>query len=173
VSITVGEEPAAANAHGDKRREGRKALLKRAQVVFDNAGIDCIVENMSSSGARIRFGSPVALPEVVALRLHNGSTHPARRCWSRGAAAGLEFSGEGPAGEAERRHLAQAVQEAVAAADPAEAVRLLRQVWFFGDEELRRAAEALEYARARFVHAITPHLTDRPANPPPIGGSRG
>jgi len=65
------------------------------------------------------------------------------------------------------------VQEAVAAADPAEAVRLLRQVWFFGDEELRRAAEALEYAQARFVHAVTPHLTEGPANPPPIGGGRG
>ena len=65
------------------------------------------------------------------------------------------------------------MQDAVAAADPAEAVRLLRQVWFFGDEDLRRAAEALEYARARFVHAITPHLTDRAATPPPIGGGRG
>jgi hypothetical protein len=173
VSITVGEEPAAADAHGDKRCEGRKLLLKRAQVVFDNAGIDCIVENMSGSGARIRFGNPIALPEVVALRFPDGTSHPARRCWSRGASVGLKFTGEGPAGEAERRHLARAVQEAVAAADPAEAVRLLRQVWFFGDEDLRRAADALEYARSRFVHAVTPHLTGRAATPPPIGGDRG
>ena len=142
-------------------------------MVFDNAGIDCIVENMSGSGARIRFGNPIALPEVVALRFPDGTSHPARRCWSRGASVGLKFTGEGPAGEAERRHLARAVQEAFAAADPAEAVRLLRQVWFFGDEDLRRAADALEYARSRFVHAVTPHLTGRAATPPPIGGDRG
>jgi PilZ domain len=172
VSITVGEVPAAADAHDNKRREGRKALLKRAQVVFENAGIDCIVENMSGSGARIRFGSPIALPEVVALRFHDGTSYPARRCWSRGTVVGLEFSGEGPAGEAERRHLAEALQDALVATDPADAMSLLRQVWFFGDEELRRAGEAFEYARARFVNAITPHLVDRAGTPPPKGGGR-
>ena len=64
---------------------------------------------------------------------------------------GLKFTARVQRGRPERRHLARAVQEAVAAADPAEAVRLLRQVWFFGDEDLRRAADELEYARSRFV----------------------
>lgn len=164
----VAEEPAAETAEGeeDKRREGRKAFLKRAQVVFEGAGIDCIVENMSNGGARVRFGNPIALPEVFALRFHDGTSHPARRRWSRGEVAGLQFSGAGPAAEAERRHLAQAVQEAVAAADPTEAMRLLRHVWFFGDEELRRAAEAVEFARARFLSALDPHVARR--GPPPV-----
>ena len=56
------------DADADKRREGRKAFLKRAQVVFEGAGVDCIVENMSKGGARVRFATPVALPEVLALR---------------------------------------------------------------------------------------------------------
>ncbi len=168
----VAEVPADASgedAPGDKRREGRKAFLKRAQVVFDGAGIDCIVENMSDSGARVRFGSPVALPDVLALRFHDGTSHPARRRWARGAVAGLQFSGEGPAAEAGRRHLARAVHDAVAVADPAEALRLLRHVWFFGDESLRRAAEALEVARARFVSALDPHLASRAAPPMSVG----
>ena len=152
----------------DKRHEARKATLKRAQVVFDGAGMDCIVENMSNSGARVRFGNPIALPNVLALRFHDGTSHPARRCWGRGEVVGLEFSGEGPAAEAERRHLARAVQDAVAAADPGEAVRLLRHVWFFGDENLRRAAEALEVARARFVSALDPHLAGRVQSPLPM-----
>jgi hypothetical protein len=63
--------------------------------------------------------------------------------------------------------LARAVQDAVAAADPGEAMRLLRHVWFFGDENLRRAAEALEVARARFVSALDPHLAGR-TQPPPV-----
>jgi PilZ domain-containing protein len=165
VDRTLGGGPAAeaVDASEDKRREGRKAFLKRAQVVFDGGGIDCIVENMSSAGARVRFGSPIALPEVFALRFQDGGSHPARRRWARGEVAGLEFSGQGPAAEAKRRHLAQAVQDAVAATDPAEAVRLLRGVWFFGDENLRRAAEALEIARARFVAALDPHVSNQAA----------
>lgn len=161
----MGEAPAAekAEAPAENRREARKAFLKRAQVVFDGAGFDCIVENMSSAGARVRFANPVALPDVFALRFNDGTTHPARRRWSHGEVAGLQFSGEGPAAETERRHLARAVQEAVAAADPAEAIRLLRHVWFFGDDELRRAAEAAEVARARFVSALGPHLASRTA----------
>ncbi len=168
----VGEEPAAeaADVGANKRRETRKAFLKRAQVVFDGVGIDCIVENMSNSGARVRFGNPIPLPDVLALRFHDGTTHPARRCWAHGDVAGLQFSGEGPAAEADRRHLAQAMQGAVAAADPTEAMRLLRHVWFFGDEELRRAAEALEFSRARFVAALSPHLANRAVPPPMIIG---
>ena len=164
---TSSEGPAveAVDAPEDKRREGRKAFLKRAQVVFDGGGIDCIVENMSSAGARVRFGSPVALPAVFALRFLDGGSHPARRRWASGQMAGLEFRGEGPAAEAKRRHLVRAVQHAVAAADPAEAVRLLRRVWFFGDEDLRRAAEALEIARARFVAALDPHFASQAAPP--------
>ena len=42
----VGEEPPAGAAPGaaaaDKRGEGRKAVLKRAQVVFNGGAIDCL-----------------------------------------------------------------------------------------------------------------------------------
>lgn len=167
---TAAEEPvteAPNDAGSNKRREARKAFLKRAQVVFDGAGIDCIVENMSGSGARVRFNTPMPLPEVLALRFNDGTSYPARRRWAHGELAGLEFYGESPEAEAERRHLARAVQEAVAAADLTEALHLLRNVWFFGDEDLRRAAEAVELARVRFVSALTPHIANRAVRPLP------
>lgn len=160
------EEAPAPEAEGRtyKRREGRKAFLKRAQVVFEGTGVDCIVENMSKGGARVRFGNPIALPEVLALRFHDGASHPARRRWAHGAVAGLEFSGAGPEAEAERRDLARTVRDAMAAADPAEALRSLRYAWFFGDEELRRAANTLEMAHAKFLGALAPHMGQpRPA----------
>lgn len=152
------EGGAAEEGRGNQRREPRKAFLKRAQIVFDGAGVDCIVENMSKGGARVRFGNPIALPDVVALRFNDGTSHPARRRWARGEVAGLEFSGAGPAADTERRDLARSVRDAVAAADPAEALRSLGYVWFFGDEELRRAAAALEMAQARFMGAIAAHV---------------
>lgn len=170
-----GAEPAdeaADDADGDKRREARKAFLKRAQILFEGAGFDCIVENMSGGGARVRFASPTPLPEVLALRFHDGTSHAARRRWSHGELAGLEFSGAGPAAEAERRHLAQAVREAVAAADPAEAVGLLRNARFFGDDDLRRAVGALEIAWARFLTTLDPHVGKRGAPPPAPGAGR-
>ena len=165
MDTTLSMEPAAgaADAPDDKRREARKAFLKRAQVVVEGAGFDCVVENMSAAGARVRFANPVALPEVFALRFNDGASYSARRRWCRGEVVGLEFSGESPAAESERRHLVRVVQEAVPAADPADAVRMLRRVWFFGDENLRRAAEALEVARARFVGALDPHVTGQAA----------
>lgn len=160
------EERAAAeptDAPDDQRREYRKAFLKRAQIVFNGAGIDCIVENMSEGGARIRLGTPIALPDVVSLRFNDGTSYSARRRWSRGTVVGIQFDGEGPGAEAGRRHLAQALRAAVDATDPAEAMRLLRQVWFFGDEDLRRAAEAVEVARARLDSALSRHIEGRPA----------
>jgi len=174
VDGTVQDAPeVAGHAAADKRGKGRKAVLKRAQVVFDNAAMDCIVENMSDGGARVRFGHPVALPEVVSLRFSDGASHPARRRWARGEVAGLQFSGAGPAAEAERRHLLAAVQDAVAAADPAETMRLLRQVWYFGDEGLRRAAEAFEGASARFLAALDPHVARRAVAPAPVKAADG
>lgn len=174
----VGEDPPAGMAADEataanKRGEGRKAVLKRAQIVFNGAAIDCIVENMSKGGARVRFGNPMPLPEVFALRFNDGTSHPALRRWAHGASVGLEFSGAGPAAEAERRHLSAAVRDAAAAADPAETVRLLRQVWFFGDEGLRRAAEGLEIARARFMAALDPHLPGHATAPPRVTAKDG
>ena len=100
----VGAEPmpgtAVDDAAAEKRGEGRKAVLKRAQVVFDGAAIDCIVENMSSGGARVRFGNPMPLPQTLALRFHDGAAHPAVRRWAHGDVAGLQFSGGGPAASA-------------------------------------------------------------------------
>lgn len=150
----------------NKRSEPRNAVLKRAQAVFDGIGLDCIVENMSNGGARIRFGTPTVLPDLLALRFNDGTSHAAERRWAHGMAAGLRFIGSGAAAEAERKHMITAVQDATAAATASETIRLLRQAWYFGDEGLRRATEAFEVARARFMAALDPHLPSRKAASP-------
>jgi hypothetical protein len=145
----------------EQRHDGRKGYLKRAQIVFGGALVDCVVENMSATGARVRLGNPTPLPETFALRFHDGTAHAARRRWSHGIAVGIEFEGAGPAAEADRRHMAEAVQEASLAADPAAVLRLLRNAWFFGDEALRRAAADLELAHIRFTAALAPYTAVR------------
>ena len=145
----------------EQRQDHRKGVLKRAQVVVDGAVLDCIVENLSATGAKLRFAPPAPLPEALALRFPDGTSHAARRTWSRGATVGIAFEGGGPAAEAERRHLVEAVREASLAADPAAMLDLLRTGWFFGDEQLRRAAADLELAQVRFTAALAPHLGRR------------
>ena len=142
----------------EQRQGHRKAFLKRAQIVVAGSVVDCVVENLSDIGARVRLGSPTPLPEAFALRLSNGTSHAARRRWARGAVVGMEFEGAGPTMEAERLHMIGAVEAAARAADPAAMLGLLRSAWFFGDEALRRAAAELELAQLRFAVALAPHL---------------
>ena len=145
----------------EHRHDHRKSFLKRAQIVVGGGVVDCVVENLSATGAKVRLGGPTALPETFALRFHDGTSHAARRRWSLGTAVGMEFEGAGPAAEAERRHMVEAVRDASSAADPAAMLALLRTAWFFGDETLRRAAADLELAQVRFIAALGPHMGPR------------
>ena len=145
----------------EQRNVARKGFLKRAQIVDGRTALDCVVENLSAAGAGLRFGVPVPVPETFKLRFPDGTTHPARRRWARGTAVGIAFEGEGPVGEAERRHLLETVRDASLAADPAAMMALLRTAWFFGDEALRRAAADLELAQARFSAVLAPHMPPR------------
>ena len=145
----------------EQRHDARKAFLKRAQIIDGGAVLDCVVENLSATGARLRLGAPTPLPEAFALRFNDGASHAARRRWSRGTTVGVEFEGAGPSAEAERRHMVEAVREASLAADPRAMLDLLRTAWFFGDEGLRRAAADLELAQLRFAAALAPHMEPR------------
>ena len=142
----------------EHRHDNRKSFLKRAQIVVGGGMMDCVVENLSATGARVRLNGPSAVPETFALRFHDGSSHTARRRWSLGTSVGMEFEGAGPAAEAERRHMVEAVREASLAADPAAMLALLHTAWFFGDETLRRAAADLHVAQVRFGTALAPHV---------------
>ncbi len=78
------------NAQFD-RQSDRKAVLRTAKVVFDNAVFDCLIIDMSARGARVRFGSTLAVPMNVSLKLPDGTSYDAVRRWVRGEEAGLEF----------------------------------------------------------------------------------
>jgi hypothetical protein len=142
----------------EQRRGRRKGVLKRAQIVVDGVVFNCVVENLSATGAKLRLGVPTPLPEAFAVRFPDGTSHAARRSWSRGTTVGVAFEAGSPAAEAEQRHLVEAVREASLAADPAAMLGLLRAAWFFGDETLRRAAADLELAQVRFTAALAPHM---------------
>lgn len=138
----------ARDAGGNKRRAPRSTVLKRAQIVAGDAVFDCIVVDISESGARVRTATVVPVPERVVLRFAGGTSTPAIRRWTRGVEIGFEFvAGAALRGAAAQR--AWAAYESLRDGRMEEAIRLLRAERFFDDEALRQAAEAAEAARAR------------------------
>lgn len=103
----------------DKRGAHRDRVLKGAQLVFGNSTFDCVVLDITVSGARVSLAVPAQLPKDVALRLRDGTSYPAALRWARGLEIGLEFVGRVSAtGDEGRNRRASAALEAVQSADP-------------------------------------------------------
>lgn len=144
-----GTEPPQANL-GERRKASRAPVIKSAKVAIGiGQGIyNCLVLDESSKGALVDFGALVSLPDEVTLQISNGAIYQARRSWSVGTKAGLEYIGERVVtGDtaAWMMKLSDMLQtEGVLAA-----VSSMRASRFFNHEELRHAAEAAETAFSR------------------------
>ena len=160
-------EKGGAEASHDKRDTQRDRVIKSAQITFGNSVLDCIVLNISVSGARVAFGIPALVPEIMVLRLRDGSSYPACRRWARGMEIGLAFTGRVIAsGDEGRIRRAGAALEAAHATDPTGWLQILRAERFFGDETLRQAAEAAEAAYMRLEATLRPHAVGTVQGPP-------
>src|SRR5437763_3067486 len=82
-----------ASPNGDKRRHSRKRTLKTGKVILsDSASIDCVIREVSPTGARLVFGGPTVLPKLFRLLfVETGSVRPAILVWQKGLAAGVCF----------------------------------------------------------------------------------
>jgi hypothetical protein len=86
----------------EHRRAGRRRTLKGARIVFNRgrSSINCVVRNLSATGALLKVESPVGIPDEFVLTLDEGPAsvcHVARRT---GNEIGVEFvragNGRGP-----------------------------------------------------------------------------
>jgi hypothetical protein len=90
----------------------------RAQIIFNNrmSTIDCIIKNISATGARIALDDALAVPTEFELSVpQKGRSHRARLVWRDKDSIGVEFTDtqapaaapapavEGPAGGIEAR----------------------------------------------------------------------
>ena len=81
----------------EQRRDARSSVLKRAKITFGNpdqthAVIDCVLMNVSPSGARVRTAVATSVPEWVTLMFPDGASSRARRCWTQGNEIGFEMA---------------------------------------------------------------------------------
>ena len=89
---TGGAEPAA-----DKRGAPRQRTLRGGKIVW-NGGFnshDCVVRNLSRTGARLDTGTFLRLPDRFSLKFEDGRTLPVEVIWTRVNEMGVRFEGAG------------------------------------------------------------------------------
>lgn len=83
------------DADGSERRVApRMRTLKRAKVLFNDhfSTFDCIVRNISSTGALLTIDEAAHLPKTFDVRMGEEKTiRPARLVYRRGMLAGIRF----------------------------------------------------------------------------------
>jgi hypothetical protein len=76
----------------EKRMAPRRRVFKSGAIAFDGGRIECIVRNLSASGAGLDVASPVGLPSSFTLMI--ATDRFARRChpvWRSEARIGVAF----------------------------------------------------------------------------------
>jgi hypothetical protein len=77
----------------EKRDTGRNRVLKSGAIEFNGGAIDCVVRNISETGAALDVASPVGIPEHFILAiLPDGSRHRCRIAWRKDRRIGVAFS---------------------------------------------------------------------------------
>ena len=78
-----------------RKREARKLLGQSAWITLEGgfAARQCVVADISRSGARIQFDEALALPGRVKLAFSRDARtgHTCRVVWRRGKTAGVRF----------------------------------------------------------------------------------
>ena len=78
----------------EKRTAPRHRVLKQGTLAFNGGGgVDCVVRNISSGGARLDVANPVGLPQSFTLFIE--TDHFVRRCrpvWCSDTRIGVAFS---------------------------------------------------------------------------------
>ncbi|MBA3324380.1 MAG: PilZ domain-containing protein [Rhodobacteraceae bacterium] len=78
---------------GERRKIERKCVLRRARIVFrkGHSVIDCVLLDLSASGARLRASGLIALPERFELRIENGPSHAVEVAFRDFETTGVRF----------------------------------------------------------------------------------
>jgi hypothetical protein len=78
----------------ERRRHKRVPLLHSATLHDGEQLIDCIIHDISVSGARLDVSQPPALPEALTLDIPEAGPLSGRIVWREGGQAGFEFLDE-------------------------------------------------------------------------------
>ncbi|HZP68301.1 MAG TPA: PilZ domain-containing protein [Pseudolabrys sp.] len=77
----------------ERRKSVRSRVLKSAKLVLGHSSIiDCVVRNLTNTGARIQIANTVDLPQAFEMTFDGGrSIRPCRLVWRTVTETGVEF----------------------------------------------------------------------------------
>jgi hypothetical protein len=76
----------------EKRAFPRRRILKQGTITYRGGGMDCVVRNISTSGALVDIANPIGLPPSFTLVI--ATEHLMRHChaaWSNDHRVGVAF----------------------------------------------------------------------------------
>lgn len=83
----------AQRVHMDKRANLRNRVLKAGTIEFDGTAINCVVRNVSISGAALDVSSPLGVPEHFTLAFRAEGVHiPCQVVWRKERRIGVKFN---------------------------------------------------------------------------------
>jgi len=72
--------------------ERRKAVKEGKVILSKWTVINCLIRDLSDTGARLKFDGPTQLPPEFRLRISTtGAEAPVELAWQRGLEAGVRF----------------------------------------------------------------------------------
>ena len=81
----------------DKRHQRRQRVLKNGRIITldQRSVVNCMVRDVSGTGARLKCGDQVAVPSEFLLQVgHETTMRPAKAVWRRGSDIGIIFTGQ-------------------------------------------------------------------------------
>lgn len=77
----------------DRRQSARSHVLRRGRIVFGRgySAIDCVVLDLSETGAKVKVAEWLGLPKSFELRIENAGVRVAEVRYRGLDAAGVEF----------------------------------------------------------------------------------
>ena len=77
----------------ERRNSTRSRILKRAKIILGTSSvIDCVVRNVTNSGARVQIANTVELPDDLGLTFDSGySIRQCRVVWRTLTETGVKF----------------------------------------------------------------------------------
>jgi hypothetical protein len=80
----------------ERRTNLRQKSFLKGRVYFDNrrSSADCLIRDVSETGAKLVFAAPVTLPDLLELHIpHKGEVHSVRVQRRNGEEIGVAFEG--------------------------------------------------------------------------------
>lgn len=78
----------------EHRRAARRRALKGAQIIFNDGAsvIDCVVRDVSETGAKLKIPSPLGVPDTFTLSVQvDDIRYKCRVAWRRATEIGVSF----------------------------------------------------------------------------------